>query len=404
VQVLSFLVIVTALAGWAPAPAAAAPSRRATAFVSREPRLTVKETVLYRFKGGSDGASPEADLIETGGAFYGTTVSGGTKSQGTVFGLTPAGKEHVIYRFKGAPDGSRPQAGLLAYGGALYGTTLSGGDDQGGGLGVGTVFDVTFAGKETTLYAFKSIDRDANSPWASLIVDGGELYGTTQHGGADFGGTVFAFAADKERISYSFHTDEALLKGTDGAGPRGKLVAVGGEFYGTTLFGGPSGFGTVFKTSTAGKESVLYSFHGGADGGYPHAGLVALGSALYGTTAAGGKYNAGTVFEISATGKERVVYNFTDGADGAAPYGDLIAVDGALYGTTTSGGLTGTGGAEFGTVFEITPAGKEVTLYAFKSGTDGASPFAGLLYYGGSFYGTTLAGGSGFGTVFKLTL
>jgi uncharacterized repeat protein (TIGR03803 family) len=97
--------------------------------------------------------------------------------------------------------------------------------------------------------------------------------------------------------------------------------------------------------------------------------------------------------------KEMVLYNFTGGTDGAAPDDDLIDVNGTLYGTTGGGGT-----ATSGTVFSITPSGKEAVLYSFKGGkTDGAHPYAGLTNVNGTLYGTTPYGGVyGYGTVFSL--
>jgi uncharacterized repeat protein (TIGR03803 family) len=93
--------------------------------------------VLYRFKGGSDGAKPFAGLTDFNGTLYGTTESGGTSGDGTVFTVSLAGKEQVLYAFKGAPDGAVPSAALTGLSGTLYGTTLSGGNH---GPGLGTVF------------------------------------------------------------------------------------------------------------------------------------------------------------------------------------------------------------------------------------------------------------------------
>jgi uncharacterized repeat protein (TIGR03803 family) len=122
------------------------------------------ETVLYNFKGQSDGANPQGGLIaDTEGALYGTTVKGGSHNQGTVFKLTPpaAGQtqwtETVLYSFTGAADGGTPVAALIFdTHGALYGTTQSGGSSN----NAGTVFKLTppAAGKtqwtETVLHTF----------------------------------------------------------------------------------------------------------------------------------------------------------------------------------------------------------------------------------------------------------
>jgi uncharacterized repeat protein (TIGR03803 family) len=365
------------------------------------------ERVLYRFRGASDGSNPHAGLVETGGNFYGTTELGGL-GKGTIFEITAKGQERVLYRFKGGPgDGANPLAALTVFGSDLYGTTLSGGVVKYGGLGVGTVFSTTLAGQEKMLYAFEPVKRDANSPNAALIAVGGALWGTTMHGGADFGGTLFKLTAPAtEQILYSFKTDEALVKGTDGAGPAGQLIFTSGAFYGTTVYGGPSGNGTAFEVTVAGKERLLHEFAGAPDGSGPRSALSDVGGLLYGTTTFGGAHNAGAVFTIDPkTAKERVIYSFTGAADGAEPFASLTYLDGSFYGTTLYGGdLQGCNNGGCGTVFQITPAGKLRTLYAFKDGSDGAQPYGELLYSGGLLYGTTGSGGSaaGFGTVFTV--
>jgi uncharacterized repeat protein (TIGR03803 family) len=98
-----------------------------------------------------------------------------------------------------------------------------------------------------------------------------------------------------ETVLYSF------TGGSDGGYPLWVVLVrdSAGNLYGTTNGGGASGAGVVFKVNAAGNETVLHSFTGGADGGNPYAGVI-LGPEgnLYGTTAFGGETNAGVVFEI----------------------------------------------------------------------------------------------------------
>jgi uncharacterized repeat protein (TIGR03803 family) len=181
-----------------------------------------------------------------------------------------------------------------------------------------------------------------------------------------------------------------------------------GYFYGTTEYGGTNGisaggYGTIFKISTNGALTSLYSFTGGNDGGYPYAGLVQGSDGnFYGTASGGGKYNYGTVFKMSATGALTNLYSFTGGNDGNGPNAALVqASDGYFYGTAYYGGPDG-----FGTVFRISTNGALTTLYSFTGGIDGASPPAALVQgHDGSFYGTTYGGnGAAGGTVFRLTI
>jgi uncharacterized repeat protein (TIGR03803 family) len=208
------------------------------------------ETVLYSFRGGDDGASPLAGLINEGGTFYGTTYIGGgigcfDHGCGTVFRVTPEGTETVLHRFSGSPDGAAPFAGLINVGGTIFGTTVLGGDPKCGKLGCGTVFSITPKGVLTVLHSFKQ-SPDGAGPKGSLIDVDGMLYGVTMNGGTDTGcvagcGMVFAMTgAGTETVLHSFKDRNG------GNGPMSGLIYVGGMLYGTTVRGGANGYGTVF--------------------------------------------------------------------------------------------------------------------------------------------------------------
>ena len=176
-----------------------------------------------------------------------------------------------------------------------------------------------------------------------------------------------------------------------------------GNLYGTTQDGGADHFGTVFKITPSGAETVFHSFPANSmDGAVPEAGLVMDSSGnLYGTTSSGGAHSVGTVFEVTSAGPETVLYSFTGGLDGGIPYGGLVLdSEGNLYGTTRSGGAY-----HGGTVFELTPTGAETVWHSFGHGTDGKFPYAGLVRdSNGNLYGTTMDGGtSGLGTVFQIS-
>jgi uncharacterized repeat protein (TIGR03803 family) len=240
---------------------------------------------------------------------------------------------------------------------------------------------------------------------------------------------------DGDRVLYRF------TGGSDGALPQtGSLIADNqGALYGTTNIGGDSvnnAYGTVFKLTppakgqTAWTETVLYRFTGGSDGVIPIGGVIADNQgALYGTTRFGGgacpaSNGFGTVFKLTPPAKgqtawtETVLYSFKGGSDGASPLAGLTADNrGALYSTTQQNGSSGNNGYGFGTVFKLTPPAKgqtawtETVLYSFKGGSDGFSPWAGLIADNQSaLYGTTNIGGGssncgyGCGTIFKLTL
>ena len=151
--------------------------------------------------------------------------------------------------------------------------------------------------------------------------------------------------------------------------------------------GARTGCGTVFAITTSGKETVLHSFKGGsADGAYPSAGLINVNGTLYGTTQFGGRGQRAERSSRSQRPARRPCSTASAAlGDGAAPYAGLINVNGTLYGTTDDGGANGDG-----TVFAITPSGKETVLHSFKGGSaDGEYPNAGLINVNGTLYGTT---------------
>jgi uncharacterized repeat protein (TIGR03803 family) len=350
-------------------------------------------SLLYSFAGGSsDSADPYHTLIQgSDGNFYGTTLAGGTSNAGTIFKITPSGTESVFYSFANIP-----YAGLVqSSDGNIYGTTASGGTS-----GRGTVFKITPSGSESVLYSFPAGSSD---PYTGLIQGSdGNFYGTTGAGGTNDDGTVFKITPSGiETVLHAF-----AKSGSDGQTPYAGLIqGSDGNLYGTTYFGGANGFGTVFKVTPGGTETVLYSFAGGSDGEHPYAGVIQGSDGnFYGTTYQGGASGFGTVFKLTPSGTETVLYSFAGGSsDGAYPEAGVIqGSDGNFYGNTLQGGASG-----LGIVFELTPGGTETILHTFAGGSsDGANPSANLVQGSdGNLYGSTGAGGtSGNGTFFKVTL
>src|SRR5882724_11020102 len=121
-------------------------------------------TNLYSFTGGNDGGVPYAGLILSGNTLYGTTASGGSSGNGTVFAVNTDGSVFTdLYSFTGGNDGGAPRAGLILSGNTLYGTTTGGGSS-----GYGTVFAVNTDGSVfTNLYSFTG-DSDGGGPYAGL--------------------------------------------------------------------------------------------------------------------------------------------------------------------------------------------------------------------------------------------
>jgi uncharacterized repeat protein (TIGR03803 family) len=243
---------------------------------------------------------------------------------------------------------------------------------------------------ETVLHNFTLFPNGA-SPYGTLAIDSlGNLYGTTYSGGQFNLGTVFEYStAGKQSVWYSFQGGT-----TDGSLPtEGVTLDSAGNLYGTTYTGGTDNLGVVYKVTAAGQETILHCFAGGTDGSGPQAGVAidAQGN-VYGTTYNGGAYNAGVVYKITASGQESVLYAFTGGADGGNPYA-AVTLDSAgnLWGTVYNGGA-GLAGA----IYKISPSGQETVVYSF-TGTCGGHPQAGLIFdTAGNLYGTA-------GLIYKLS-
>jgi uncharacterized repeat protein (TIGR03803 family) len=202
------------------------------------------EKVLHSFgrSRSGDGAYPLASLIEVKGTLYGTTKSGGSYAyaDGTVFSITTSGTEKVLHSFGNGTDGAYPEASLVDVKGTLYGTTVYGGSHMCRYHSCGTVFSITTGGTENVLYSFGDAG-DGTYPVASLIDVKGALYGTTESGGRYDEGTVFRVSlTGKEKVLHSFGL------GSDGVGPLASLIDVNGTLYGTTSAGGAYGDGTIF--------------------------------------------------------------------------------------------------------------------------------------------------------------
>ena len=401
-------------------------------FSSMETRQASAQTftTLYSFTATStsspytnaDGARLSAGLVLSGNTLYGTAVGGGT-GNGTVFALNTDGTGftnlHSFTVTSGGSlpnirnaDGANPYAELILSGNTLYGTT-----ESGGALGNGTVFAVNTDGTGfTNLHGFTALNGEGANPFAGLILSGNALYGTTQTGGTQGYGTIFAVNTDGTGFTnlHSF-----VVK--DGVGPFAGLILSGNRLYGTTsggIVGGVAhGNGTVFAVNTDGTSFTnLHSFNV-LNGANPYGGLILLSNTLYGTTQSGGRPGYGTVFAINTDGTGFTNLHGFNESDGWEPQGGLILSGNTLYGTTTYGGNTAVGGLNGdGTVFAVNTDGTGFTnLHSFTAtagteggygtNSDGGYPVGGLILSSNMLYGTTHKGGSsGSGTVFSLSL
>lgn len=184
-----------------------------------------------------------------------------------------------------------------------------------------------------------------------------------------------------------------------------------GDFYGSTIVGGPGGYGSIFKITAGGVLTVLHGFDS-LDGSEPYGALIqATDGNFYGTTLFDGAEGGGTVFKMTADGGLTTLHNFNpkDSSEGNTPYAALLqATDGNFYGTTFDGGTSSSCGGGCGTIFEITPEGLLTTLHSFELPDGGAHPSGGLVQAtNGNFYGTTYGvkvGVGGGSTVYALSI
>jgi uncharacterized repeat protein (TIGR03803 family) len=328
----------------------------------------------------------------------------------------------TLYNFTGGQDGAGPDAGVIQDpAGDLYGTTYQGGDLNRNALtlyGGGVVFRMDTTGKETVLYTFCSQPNCVDGADSGTPVTrdkAGNIYGTTQDGGSGGEGTVFKVdTAGNETVLHSF------TGGSDGFNPgQGVIMDKAGNLYGTTQFGGaygcqygPYGCGTIFRVDSAGDFTILHAFTGtSSDGANPGSGHLTMDKLtnLYGVTPNGGStecysgHGCGVLYKLSKKGTFTVLHRFARSTtDGCYPYGSVLRdKTGNFYGTTQYCGSTGNG-----TIWKVSKKGKETILHNFAGGTsDGCSPFAGVSRDSkGNLYGVTAGcGANGYGALYELS-
>jgi uncharacterized repeat protein (TIGR03803 family) len=321
----------------------------------------------------------------------GLTSNGGTEGRGTVFTIKTNATAFSI--LKAFPDWGKTPWGDLLKGddGNFYGMT-----NGGGTFNYGTIFRATPAGIVTVLRNLNYATDGAN-PYGELIKGAdGSLYGFTSVGGTSGYGTIF-----KITTAGTFTVIKHLVS-ANGTNPRGHLViGADGNFYGATYAGGANGYGTIFKMTPAGILTVLHSLSSTADGANCYGSLVkGTDNNFYGTTNGGGTTGQGTIFKITPAGVYTVLRQMNQATDGSHSQSDLIqATDGNFYGMAYSGGPNFSG-----TIFKITSTGTFTVLRSLVS-ANGINPYGSLLQgTDGNFYGTTSSGGtSAGGTIFKIT-
>jgi uncharacterized repeat protein (TIGR03803 family) len=333
---------------------------------------------------GVNAAHPVSGLtLAPDGNFYGTSPQGGTNGTGAVFRVTPGGLVTLLVSFDGTSLGGAPSPGLtVGPDGNLYGMT-----SFGGAAGSGTIFKVTLGGTLTTLHSFSGADGVFRQPRLTLGPDG-NLYGTLRDGGALNAGEIF-----KITTTGVFTALVSFNGPPNGAFPFGELTTgADRQLYGTTSSGGTVNLGTVFKMTTNGVLTTLFSFTNEANG-QPQAGLLlAADGNFYGCS-------QGSVYKMTPAGVVTTLVSLSP-PDGLSPRTGLtLGPDAKLYGTASEGGANNAG-----TIFSLTTSGVLTTLASFNV-TNGQAPAAALtLGKDGNFYGTASLGGPNLaGTVFRFS-
>jgi uncharacterized repeat protein (TIGR03803 family) len=303
-----------------------------------------KLTVLYSFTVGGEhvvcqpGCNSSGLTLGTDGSFYGSTTIGGSLGYGTLFKITSDGSVTVLHNFAGGRDGLSPLAAPIeGSDGNFYGTTYG----TSGFPCPSTVYRITPSSVLTTLHQFSNTDP-AGCVLVAPLVQGtdGNFYGVTNYGGTHYGGTIFKITPKgKLTVIHNIwcyqgcEVDGPLVQGSDG------------DFYGVFDYTGNNTLhpGSIFKISPTGKFTVLHGFNGTSDGGQPLAGLVqATDGNFYGTTIQGGGSGYGTLYQITPQGTFSVLYNFDVTSGDYAGVTLLQRTNGILYGDTQVGG-TGDG-------------------------------------------------------------
>src|SRR5581483_2980097 len=291
----------------------------------------------------ADGSGPWGGLsLGKDGNLYGTTEWGGSLSSGTVFQLTPNGALTTVWNFDNNADGAAPWYPVLqGLDGNFYGVSNT---QYGGDYGAFFKLVPTVAPpyKESVPVDFDY--TNGNDPNLPVQGTDGNFYGSALSGGSKGLGVVYkTTAAGVVTILHNFTGYPS-----DGTDPIGAIVQGNdGAFYGVTWEGGTDNLGTIFKITSTGTYTLLHSFTGHpSDGAYPRSGLV-LGSDgnLYGTTLNGGTANDGAMYKVTTTGQVTVLYSLCTQSgcpDGFSPTIPLLQhTNGKFYGSTSGNSLGG---------------------------------------------------------------
>jgi len=354
---------------------------------------------IFDFERATTGGYPYDAFILHETYLYGTAHLGGTSDDGTVFKIKTDGSDFVkILDFNDAIIGRFPDGSFFYDSVYLYGTTLSGGANS-----KGTIFKIKPDGSSFV----KLFDFDGLNGWGpsgTLISDGSFLYGITKMGGTFGNGTLFKIKPDGSEFLVLMNYKSY----SSGSSPNGSLITDGTYLYGMTMSGGITatpligGDGTIFKIKTDGTSYTKLLDFTGINGSFPLGSLISDGTFLYGMTRQGGLFGQGNIFKIRPNGNDFTnLLDFNGNINGSVPGGSLIFDGTFLYGMTWGGGTS-----NYGTIFKIKPDGTSYKkLWEFTSISEGRNPFGSLFFDDTFLYGMTYSGGTNnSGVVFKFDI
>jgi uncharacterized repeat protein (TIGR03803 family) len=301
---------------------------------------TTAATIVHSFN-GTDGSFPDSPLtLDSAGDLFGVTSFGGANNDGVVFELPYGATSAIAVASFTGTNGSDPNTAVaLDASGDIFGTTLR------GGTGNGTVYEIA-AGTNTVTAIANFTSSTGTSCYSALVIDSqGDLFGTLSSGGVTAYGNVFEVAHGTNAI-----TTLAAFNNTNGSAPSAGLVMDStGNLYGTTQTGGASGNGTIFEIPSGSNSITTLTSFNGVDARSPDSTLLLDGKDLFGISG-GGANNAGTVFEfVPGAYNPGILFSF-GGNSGSSPTGTLwLDSRGNVYGATSGGGA-----GNAGVVFELT--------------------------------------------------
>ena len=306
-------------------------------------------TYLHRFDSATEGTLPNGSLVQAlDGKLYGVAWDGGSGQNGTIFASDLSGNVTVVWSFTAAAPGTvEPYSLVQASDGALYGTVFT------SGTGPQIAYRLIPGGHPAVIHTFTGTEGQPAGPL--MEANDGNLYGLSSIG---------VYRLTRAGALTTIHT----FSGNDGTTPIGNLAqAVDGRLYGVNAFGGRNNFGTLFSTSAGGAFRVEHAFTGGSDGGFPLTGTARANDGnVYGSTGLG----PGSIFRITTDGQFSTLYTFTGGVGGNPNFASpavLQGSDGKLYGVQTT-----FGGSVYSLDTGLQPRLPAVTVFTPSSGVPGA--------------------------------